>query len=371
MKILVLTGSYQDNLEKAIKERGHEAEFVNPKEFNLVISENAGGYDQIYKGSERITRGRYDCVISRIGSNREFATKVLDHFKRHLDVFCVQTGDAINICSDKFRTAQIMSENGIRVPKQIYADTPEHAQFLVKKLGGLPLILKELSGSKGKGLILLESARQTNMTLESYYSSGRKIILQQYIENGGKDERHIVVNGDVVSSMERQSPKDDIRANLSLSGTGRAIEADPETKEICIKAVAAIPGLNFAGVDIMKDNAGTPYLIEINSNPGELIVDITGHNHFLDLVKYCENNYKKGGKTDNTTPHHNAAAVAGMGEPVPGLPSKMKKETFADWETRCKKAGFDFEAATANTSGFVKFYRDLYDETGECYTIGV
>lgn len=60
----------------------------------------------------------------------------------------------------------------------------KYPAMMIDKVGGLPVILKELSGSKGKGLILLESPKQTNMTLESYYGTERKIILQEYLNNG-------------------------------------------------------------------------------------------------------------------------------------------------------------------------------------------
>jgi ribosomal protein S6--L-glutamate ligase len=190
-----------------------------------------------------------------------------------------------------------MSENKIKVPKQFYSMRGKYPAMMIDKVGGLPVILKELSGSKGKGLILLESPKQTNMTLESYFGSERKIILQEFLDNGGTDERHIVCGGKVVNSMRRHSPEDDIRANLSLSGTGEAITADTATAQMCIDAVNAIPGLNFAGVDIMKtttdDGEEIRYFIEINSNPGEKIMDITGHNHYQDLLDYVESECKK------------------------------------------------------------------------------
>ena len=174
--------------------------------------------------------------------------------------------------------------------------TGKYPAMYVDKLGNLPIILKDLSGSKGKGLILLETARTTNMCLESYYGSNRKIILQEFLDNGGTDERHIVCGGKVVNSMRRHSPNDDIRANLSLSGSGEKIEPDEETKKFAIDCCEAIPGLNFAGVDVMKVKHGDDeikYFIEINSNPGEKIIDITGHNHYEDLLDYVEQNYRR------------------------------------------------------------------------------
>ena len=73
--------------------------------------------------------------------------------------------------------------------------------------------------------------------------------------------------------------------------------ADKETADMCIKAVASIPGLNFAGVDIMKtltdDGEEIRYFIEINSNPGEKIMDITGHNHYEELLDFVEAECRK------------------------------------------------------------------------------
>jgi glutathione synthase/RimK-type ligase-like ATP-grasp enzyme len=134
------------------------------------------------------------------------------------------------------------------------------------------------------------------MCLESYYGSNRKIILQEFLDNGGTDERHIVCGGKVVNSMRRHSPNDDIRANLSLSGTGEKIEPDEETKQFAIDCCEAIPGLNFAGVDVMKVKHGDDeikYFIEINSNPGEKIISVTGKNHYIDLLEFVEKNYKR------------------------------------------------------------------------------
>jgi len=295
MNILVLTAAYQTDLEKAIKEAGHTADFCNPNEFNMYISESTKGMDSVYKGEQRIFRSTYDCVISRVGKHRKYAACLMEHLQNNLGIFCVQSGESLNLVADKFRTAQILSQNGIRVPKQVFAMSPKNYKHVIDKVGGLPAILKENTGSQGNGLILLESPQQTNMTLDSFYGSGEKdIIIQRFLNNGGKDERHIVINGEVVSSMERQAPKHDIRSNISREGTGKKIKVDPDTRELCIKAVAAIDGLNFAGVDVMKDTDGKPYIIEINSNPGTGIIDITGYNHFKDLVRYCEDNYRKG-----------------------------------------------------------------------------
>lgn len=297
LNLLVIATGSASKLLKTIEGRGHTYTYAKPEDFDLYLSDSTNGFDACYLYGNKIIASKYDGVITRVGEHREFASKVLRHLQHNLNMFCVQSGNSILTCADKWKSAQIMSENRIKIPKQFFSMRGKYPAMMIDKVGGLPVILKELSGSKGKGLILLESPKQTNMTLESYFGSERKIILQEYLNNGGTDERHIVCNGAVVNSMRRHAPADDIRANLSLAGTGEKIDADKETADMCIKAVASIPGLNFAGVDIMKtltdDGEEVRYFIEINSNPGEKIMDITGHNHYEDLLDFVEAECKR------------------------------------------------------------------------------
>ena len=95
--------------------------------------------------------------------------------------------------------------------------------------------------------------------------------------------------------MKRSSvDKNDFRANISQGGKGEKVELSKEDQDLCIKAAHSI-GLNVAGVDLMKNSeTGQSYIIEINSNPGVKIIDITGHNPFEDILDFCEANYKKG-----------------------------------------------------------------------------
>lgn len=296
LNILVIATGYPTKLLETIKERGHKYSLAKPGDFDLYLSDNPKGFDKVFLFGSRMVASRFDAVITRIGENRNFASAIIRQLQHNLGMFCVQSGASIETCADKFKAAQIISEKHLKVPRQIYSMTGRYPAMYVDKLGGLPMILKELSGSKGKGLIILESPLQTNMTLESYFGSNRKIILQEFLNNGGTDERHIVCGGKVVNSMRRHAPSDDIRANLSLSGTGEKITPDDETKQFVIDCCEAIPGLNFAGVDIMKVKHGDDeikYFIEINSNPGEKIISVTGHNHYEDLLDYVEQNYRR------------------------------------------------------------------------------
>lgn len=318
LNFLVIATGNPTKLLHTITERGHGYRLAHPHDFDLYLSDNPKGFDRVFLNGNKLVASKYDAVITRIGEHRAFASAIIRQLQHNLGMFCVQSGAAIETCANKFKAAQIISENHLKVPRQIYSMTGRYPAMYAKKLGDLPIILKELSGSKGKGLIILESPLQTNMTLESYYGSERRIILQEFLDNGGTDERHIVCGGKVVNSMRRHSPDDDIRANLSLSGSGEKIDPDDDTVKFVVACCEAIPGLNFAGVDVMKVKHGDDeikYFIEINSNPGEKIIDITGHNHYEDLLDWVEQNHKRKASGKNNEEALHTPSVEGTEAP--------------------------------------------------------
>jgi len=306
MNIVILSAAPTSKSTKSIiragEKRGHNMTVLNPAYLYLLISESESGYDRIYDGYDkkekpvRIKAKNIDAVISRIGTNLMYGTSVLHHFKYNLGIFTTQTPEGILTASDKLLSLQKISASKIKVPKTIIADNGVHLDFMIDKIGGLPAIAKMLQGSQGIGVIPLESKLQTNATVQSFYKNKNKLLLQQYIEGGAKDIRAIVIDGKVIVAMERTAPENDIRANISLGGSGRKIELTDKEKDICIRASRAC-GLEVSGVDLMRDNYGNTFVIETNGNYGYKIEDITKVDISTPLIEYCENNYKNSNST--------------------------------------------------------------------------
>lgn len=308
LNILILaTGKPSKHLIKAVESRGHTWEWHTPENLYLLISESINGYDRIYNGSdeletpERLHAKKFDAVITRLGGGLDFATVVLAHLTENLGIYCPQTPDGILIASNKIRATQKFSVYGLRVPITVMAKKPFHPKFLVDKVGGLPAVAKTPHGSQGAGVGIMRDAEQTNCMISMFHSSKVDLLFQSYIEGGKKDIRAIVVGNRVAVAMERTA-KDTFKANLSLGGSGRKIELSKEDQDICVKAAQSC-NLEFAGIDIMKDQSGTTFLIEGNSNPGTLSIGITGVNWFEDLVKHIE--IKVSGKAGETLKANN------------------------------------------------------------------
>jgi ribosomal protein S6--L-glutamate ligase len=298
MKIAVLSHTLQSKLVEAGEKRGHTMTVINPDDLYLYVSDKIG-YDRVYAKEDRLKIKEIDAVIPRIGQNLiPHGIAVVRHFSLCLGIYSVSSANGLRAASDKFECAQILSYAKIRQPKTVIASEPENPAFLIEKVGGLPAVAKLVRGSQGKGVMILESTLAANTALESLYKLKAEVLLQEYLKGESKDIRAIVVGDKVVSAMERTANKGDFRANLSKGGSGKKIDLTDEEKDMAVKAAKALE-LDFAGVDIMRAN-DTSYVIEVNGNPGTKIIDVTGHNHFEDLIKLIEQK-KSGSSKDSQT----------------------------------------------------------------------
>jgi ribosomal protein S6--L-glutamate ligase len=330
MKILILaTGTPPKDLINAIEKRGHTYRHYKPEDLYLFTSDNVNGYDRVFYGpkeaeaAKQVTLKKFDAIITRLGADIQFSCNVLKHLNENLGLYSPQTSTGLLNATDKLRTIQLCSQEGLRVPRTMYAKNPTHVDFLIHKIGGLPAVAKTVRGSQGNGVFILRDVEQTNTSLQAIYNLNVDLILQEYIESEKKDIRAIVVGDSVVVSMERQGSKD-FRANLSQKG-GKAqnIELSEEDKILCVNAAKAV-GLEFAGVDLIKHYAtGKSYVIEVNGNPGTKSIAITETNWFNNLVIHIEE--KVDGKVqspiDQVTPTSDLSGGGKGSKPVNTSPA--------------------------------------------------
>ena len=299
MKILVLTNSPAENvkLEDAAKQRGHELRFVNPSMAMQYISQHERGLDRLYlanddKEPERIFSKDVDVVIPRIGDGIEYGSALLRFCVENLGAYSPVSGWGLHLASNKAWCLQKLSADGIHVPKTIVTCSPKNIAWIVEQLK-LPVIVKTWSGSCGRTVGICDSKQSANSLFSFAVHAGLKILLEEYIETGGVDYRVWVVGDKVAVAMKRTSnDKKDFRANISLGGKGEKVQLSEQDEALCIRAAHSC-GLQVCAVDLMKDANGVSYIIELNSNGGLKVVDITGVNPFIDVIKLCEDNYKK------------------------------------------------------------------------------
>jgi ribosomal protein S6--L-glutamate ligase len=211
------------------------------------------------------------------------------HFEM-MDVFTTTGSLAIKRSRDKLRSLQILSKNGIDLPKTVFASNKSSTKDVIALSGGAPLILKILEGTQGVGVVLVESEKAAKSVLDAFYGMDVNLLIQEYIkESGGSDIRAFVVGGKIVGAMKRQGTEGDFRSNLHQGGKATAHKLTKKEKETALAAAKAM-GLNVCGVDMIPSIRG-PLVMEVNSSPGlEGIEKSTNIDIASKIMDYIEKN---------------------------------------------------------------------------------
>jgi ribosomal protein S6--L-glutamate ligase len=302
MKIAII--SYAENnsatksIKQAIQKKGHETVVLNPNDLAMLIS-NRIGYDRLYcksdkKDLDRIFANEIDAIIPRIGTNILYSSTIIDHLNLNLGIFSTQTGEGLRVASNKLLTLQKCSQQAIPTPLTVYANDPSMIDHYIEMVGGTPIVVKTLNGSKGEGVLLLDSHISAKSTLQALFKQNTSILIQEYLDSKGSDFRGIVVGERVVASYKRQAQKGDFRANIHKGASAVPVILSQEEQDFCVKCAKTL-NLHTAGVDFMRDSEGKFRLIEVNGNYGFTIQSVTGVNLGEELINFieCENAFQK------------------------------------------------------------------------------
>ncbi len=274
-------------LKEAAEAKGWDVRVLDYLKFSIEIQK---GELLIHYNGEPLAVP--DAIIPRIGASRTFyGTAMVRHFEM-MDVFSTAGSLAIKRSRDKLRSLQILSKQGVDMPRTVFASNKSNAKDVIKLSGGTPLVLKILEGTQGVGVVLVETQKAAKSVLDAFYGMDVNLLVQEYIEEaGGSDIRAIVVDGQVVGAMKRQGAEGDFRSNLHQGGSATLHKLTRKEKSTAIAAAKAM-GLGVCGVDMIQSERG-PLVMEVNSSPGlEGIEKATGIDIAGKIMDYIEKNVK-------------------------------------------------------------------------------
>ena len=182
--------------------------------------------------------------------------------------------ETIEVCSDKFRAYLRMQEVGLNQPKTVLipSDNPDSVNRAHEALDDkFPMVLKTLQGAKGVGVLLIETERslQSTVQLIQKIDPYADLLLQEYIEQD-YDVRAIVLNKKIIGAMKRPKVIDDFRSNVSQGSKSEKIELTEIEEDAVLRSAKAVNG-QWVGVDFMpakNRETGHPYILEVNHSPG-------------------------------------------------------------------------------------------------------
>lgn len=128
---------------------------------------------------------------------------------------------------------------------------------------GFPVIAKHEKGYQGKSVKKFDSAKAMEKWANKIQEKNLGMFLWQKYLPTRWDIRVIVLDGKAIGGMKRQAVGSEFRSNYSLGGEVEAWQLSDEDR-ILAEKVAKVCGLDYCGVDIMKDENNKSYVLEVN-----------------------------------------------------------------------------------------------------------
>lgn len=298
-----------NRLVREIRLKGHRPVIIN---YSKTVLAMRGRQRLLYQPDKdgQLRQIRVDAVIPRINEADEqsinLATLALHTLLANGAVSTASPG-GIRLAKNKISSLVALTEAGVPVPRsaaitgtETYAVDIDRVLKIVEPNQTKRIIVKTSTGTHGMGVMSANSRGDARAIVDAFLANNLPVLVQQFIEPTKKDTyvdlRLIIVGGQVVGAMKRISAKkDEIRANLSLGGTGEPYTPTDYECEIAKKAAKSV-GLSVAGVDIIPSGRSR-LVIEVNASPGFIIEDITKNNIPKKIVQLAITGARRGQRT--------------------------------------------------------------------------
>lgn len=253
-------------LRRAFAERGFDSVYVSLTECRFDLSGSrliaVPGFDRdlpVGVFVRGVPGGTLEQVVLRLD--------VL-HALRELGVVVYNDAKAIERTVDKAMTSFLLKQAGIPTPDTWVCESERQARvLLMRELGrGKPMVMKPLFGSQGVGVTRIDGAGR----LPDPRQFGGVFYLQTFIhsrDHEWHDWRVLVISGRAQAAMQRRSAH--WITNRARGGRCEAVDLDPELAGLAEGAARAI-GIDYAGVDLLRDENGRFLVTEVNSIPAWL-----------------------------------------------------------------------------------------------------
>ncbi len=272
-QVIYLVGGYNEANARLV-------DFVNKEgvDMRLVAYEDlifkTGGTNSIVIAEDKEDLADFGLALfstSRLYGNRYVAATIAQYLENR------QVDYIDHLVNQSPETAKLyqyitLTDGGIPVPKTLFMlprRMVDSYERLVAELG-LPFILKDVQGSKGRNNYLIKSKAEFDRALRQADDLGVWTLAQQFVAND-HDYRLLVMGGQVALVIKRVRGSDETHIN-NLSAGGKAVlsELSDIPPKLVNAAAAAVKllKLQIAGVDLIQDkDTKLWYCLEVNKSP--------------------------------------------------------------------------------------------------------
>lgn len=179
-------------------------------------------------------------------------------------VVVINSKEATRMCGDKWLTSSTLDASGLPTPPTALAFCPSNGTQAVSLIG-YPAVVKPIVGSWGRLVTKVSQQETAEAVMEHLealpHPSSHLVYVQKAIPNPGYDLRILVVGGRAVAGSRRSSSN--FRTNVARGAISTPLELTPEVSNLAVAASSAV-GADIAGVDLIEENDGKLWIIEVN-----------------------------------------------------------------------------------------------------------
>lgn len=176
------------------------------------------------------------------------------------------------LAMDKIRTKQIWLSLGLPTPRYVRLNKGDDVAAAARSLG-LPVIIKPSCEGSSVGVSRVFKEQDLSAAVELAAKYPGEMLMEQLIVG---EEFSVPVLGDAALPTIRIVPAGeyyDYHAKYVSDDTkyqcpGLQGAAETEMRELVVKAFKAVGCSGWARVDVMRDQQGNNYLLEVNTAPG-------------------------------------------------------------------------------------------------------
>ncbi|MEE9327103.1 MAG: D-alanine--D-alanine ligase [Cocleimonas sp.] len=177
------------------------------------------------------------------------------------------------ISMDKLMTKRIWSGSGLPTPAFEILTVDSDFTQVVEKLG-LPVIVKPAQEGSSIGMSKVSEAAQLKVAYEKAAEFDDVVFAEQWVT--GNEFTIAILGDEILPPIRLVADADfyDFNAKYTSGNTqyycpcGLDDEAENALKTLSKMAFQVLGGTGWGRVDVMQDNAGTFWLIEVNTSPG-------------------------------------------------------------------------------------------------------
>lgn len=177
------------------------------------------------------------------------------------------------ICMDKWRTKLIWQGLGLPTPRFVQANEYQELVSFAEQVG-FPLMVKPALEGSSIGISKVTAASQLKDAFDGAKNTGSPVLAEQFIS--GKEFTVAILNGVALPAIQLKPANDfyDYSAKYLQNDTqyllpcGLVRDKESELQQLALDAYGALDCKGWGRVDVMQDEAGLFWLIEVNTVPG-------------------------------------------------------------------------------------------------------